>query len=275
MRNVWTIVQELRESFNTMLRIAHYNNEQKYRDNYLGNFWQFADPMLQIGIMVLMFAARQGQTENNPHAPGIIGAVTWIALGMVTYFYMQSSMLKSSKSIQRQMRLLARMKFNLSAIPLTDIITELRRYFIMMVVVMLGIVFGLGVWPSLWWLQYFYYFFAMIIFLYALSLVTSTVSVLIPDFYNAYAAILRVGMWVSGVVISIDSPPLPETISQILKLNPLYYIIKGMRETLMLNPVGFWDNMTLTCIFWGIVSIFLIVGVHIHMRFRDRFLDFI
>lgn len=275
MKNLWKIIKELRESSYIMFRIAHYNNEQKYTDNYLGNFWQFADPLLQIGIMVLMFAARHGQDSANQHAPGLIGYVAWIALGMVTYFYMQSSMLKSAKSIQRQMNLLSRMKFNLSAIPLTEIITELRRYFIMMVVVMLTICLGLGVMPSLWWLQYFYYFFAMVIFLYALSLVTSTVTVLIPDFYNAYAAILRVGMWISGVIISIDSPPLPQMVSQILKLNPFYYIIRGMRETLMLNPVGFWEYKTLTLVFWGMILILLIVGVHLHMRFRDRFMDFI
>lgn len=272
---MFTILNELKRSWKVVIRIAKYNNQQMYRRNYLGEFWQFADPLLQIGIMVLMFAVRTGADESNAQAPGIGGFIIWMALGMVTYFFMQSAMTKSAKSIQSQYKLLSKMQFDLSAIPLIEIITELRRYFTMMILIILGIIFYMGIWPSIWWLQYIYYFVAMISFLYALSLITSTITVMVPDFYNAYSAILRVGMWVSGVIITIDSPPFPETISNILKLNPLYYLIQGFRDTLLLNPVLFWEHTTLTLIFWGVTLILFIVGASLHLRFRKKFMDFV
>ncbi|WP_308399753.1 ABC transporter permease [Weissella thailandensis] len=274
MKDICKILKELIKSWPVVSRIARYNNDQAYRQNYLGDFWHFADPALQIGIMILMFAVRNGGGNGNPHATGLSGYIAWIALGMVTYFFMQSAMQKSAKSIQSQINMLSRMKFSLSAIPMTEIITELRRYFVMQGMAFFTILF-MDVRPSIYWIQFFYYFFAMIIFLYALSLVTSTITVLVPDFYNAYVAVLRVGMWVSGVIISVDSPSFPTVLSNALKLNPLYYIIEGFRETLLENPIWFWNNVTENLIFWGIVIILLVIGSHIHMRFRNRFMDFI
>lgn len=274
MKDVWKIIKELVKSWPVVIRLARYNNDQVYRQNYLGNIWHFADPALQIGVMILMFAIRNGEDKGNPQATGLSGYIGWIALGMVTYFFMQAAMKKSAKSIQSQIKILARMRFSLSAVPMTEIVTELRRYFVMLGMAFFAILF-MNVKPTIYWFQFFYYFFAMIIFLYALSLVTSTITVLVPDFYNAYAAILRVGMWISGVIIPVDSPSFPLVLSNILKLNPLYYIIQGFRETLLENPMWFWHNITSNLIFWGIVFILLIVGSHIHIRFRNRFMDFV
>lgn len=270
MKDILKIAKELWHSKRVILRIAKYNNEQMYLGSYLGDFWHFADPLLQIGIMVLMFALR-----GNAGSPNLASHITWMALGMVTYFFIQSAMLKSARGIQSQVSLLSRMSFSLSAIPLTEIVTELRRYFMMMLLVMALIIFYLGIVPSLWWLQFVYYFVAMLVFLYALSLVTSTLTVLVPDFYTAYSAVLRVGMWVSGVIIPINPPAMPQLIASILQINPIYYIIEGFRTTLLDNPVGFWENMTATLIFWGIVATLLIFGSHIHLRFRKKFMDFI
>lgn len=274
MKNVWKIIKEVMTSWPVVIRLARYNNDQIYRQNYLGNIWHFADPALQVGVMILMFAVRNGEDKGNPHASGLSGYIAWIALGMVTYFFMQSSMQKSAKSIQSQVKILARMKFSLSAVPLTEIVTELTRYSVMLGMAFFTILFA-NVKPSMYWLQFFYYFFAMLVFLYALSLVTSTITVLIPDFYNAYTAVLRVGMWVSGVIIPVDSPSFPFVLSNILKLNPLYYIIQGFRETLLENPTWFWHNITANLIFWCIVIILLVLGAHIHVRFRNRFMDFV
>lgn len=274
MNDVFTILKELTHSWKVVFRIAKYNNEQVYQSNYLGDFWHFADPALQIGVMLLMFASRASDTYSNPNAHGIQGYVAWIALGMLTYFYIQSSMLSSAKSIQYQINLLSRMNFSLSAIPLTSIITELRRYFVMMSMFFCLLLFT-NVRPTLWWFQFFYYFIAMIIFVYALALVTSTVTVLIPDFYNAYAAVLRVGMWLSGVIIPIDGPQFPYILSNILKVNPIYYLIQGFRSTLLENPVGFWVDSGSLLTFWSIVLLLFIGGAHLHMRFRNRFMDFV
>lgn len=274
MKDIWKILKELIKSWPVIRRIARYNNDQTYRQNYLGDFWHFADPALQIGVMILMFAIRNGGDSENLHATGLFGYISWIALGMVTYFFMQSAMKKSAKSIQSQIKILARMKFSMSAVPMTEILTELRRYFVMLGIVFFSMLF-MNVKPTIYWLQFFYYFFAMIIFLYALSLVTSTITVLIPDFYNAYEAILRVGMWISGVIIPVDSPSFPVLLSNILKLNPMYYLIQGFRETLLENPIWFWNNITANLTFWGLVVIMFIVGSHIHMKFRNRFMDFI
>ena len=87
MKDVWKIIKELVKSWPVVIRLARYNNDQVYRQNYLGNIWHFADPALQIGVMILMFAIRNGEDKGNPQATGLSGYIGWIALGMVTYFF--------------------------------------------------------------------------------------------------------------------------------------------------------------------------------------------
>ncbi|MDN6597297.1 MAG: Teichoic acid translocation permease TagG, partial [Lentilactobacillus parabuchneri] len=37
----------------------------------------------------------------------------------------------------------------------------------------------------------------------------------------------------------------------------------------------FWQKPTLTIVFWGMVLFFLLVGSHLHYKFRSRFVDLI
>jgi ABC-type polysaccharide/polyol phosphate export permease len=58
------------------------------------------------------------------------------------------------------------------------------------------------------------------------------------------------------------------------RLNPLYYIVRGYRDSLLYN-VPFWKNPVDTIYFWGIALIFFVIGVLVFKRLRPYFAEMV
>ena len=78
----------------------------------------------------------------------------------------------------------------------------------------------------------------------------------------------------SGPIWDINNKNLPIPLVKLLKLNPFYYIIEGFRDS-FLSRSWFWEKTTYGLIFWLTTLILLILGSHLHMKFRARFVDYI
>ena len=63
-------------------------------------------------------------------------------------------------------------------------------------------------------------------------------------------------------------------IVQMMKLNPLYYIIEGYRATLLGDSWYLIENWQYSLYFWAILLVFFMIGSYLHVKFRDRFVDF-
>ena len=194
-------------------------------------------------------------------------------IGITAWFYMSASILGASNSIHRQVGMVAKMKFPVSVLPTINIVSNLSSYFPMVMIVVFSVI-ALGGTPSLYWLQYLYYFFCMIAFLFSFGILNATITVLIRDYHIFLQSVLRLLFYVSGPIWDIQNRSLPSWMVKILQLNPIYYIIEGFRDT-FLNRAWFWEKTTYGLIFWGIVFILLILGTHLHMKFRAKFVDYI
>jgi teichoic acid transport system permease protein len=64
----------------------------------------------------------------------------------------------------------------------------------------------------------------------------------------------------------------PEKIVAILKLNPMYYIVSGYRDSLLFN-VPFWQNWQYALYFWGVTLVCLVVGILVFNRLKPHFAD--
>ena len=115
----------------------------------------------------------------------------------------------------------------------------------------------------------------MIAFLFAFGVLNSTITVLVRDYHIMLQSILRLLFYLSGPIWDFTEMFKDyKVLVKILELNPLYYIIGGFRDS-FLSKAWFWEKGTQTIIFWLITGIILVVGSHIHMKFRARFVDFI
>jgi len=266
------IVMILKEQFQNMgmiFRMSRYEDKATYQSHYLGLAWQILNPAIQVGIYYLVFGIGVNQGREISGVPFIV----WMLIGITAWFYMSASILGASNSIHRQVGMVAKMKFPVSVLPTINIVSNLSSYFPMVMIVVFSVI-ALGGTPSLYWLQYLYYFFCMIAFLFSFGILNATITVLIRDYHIFLQSVLRLLFYVSGPIWDIQNKSLPSWMVKILQLNPIYYIIEGFRDT-FLNRAWFWEKTTYGLIFWGIVFILLILGTHLHMKFRAKFVDYI
>ena len=269
MSEVWLIIKEQFQNWRTIFRLARYEEKATYQSHYLGLLWQILNPVIQVGIYYIVF----GLGVNGGRKVDGVPFICWMLVGITAWFFIQSSLLGASNSIYKQVNVVSKMKFPMSILPTNNMVSNLSSYF-PMIGFLIGVLLIFGIYPTLFWLQYFYYFFAMGLFLFALGILDSTITVLIRDYHIMLQSILRLLFYVSGPIWDINNRNLPSVIVNILKLNPIYYLIEGFRDT-FLSRQWFWEKGTYGLIFWGITLIILIIGSHLHLKFRSKFVDLV
>lgn len=269
MSEIWIIIKEQLVNIRTIFRLSRYEEKATYQSHYLGLLWQVLNPVIQVGIYYLVF----GLGVNGGRKIDGVPFIAWMLIGITAWFFINSSLLGASNSIYKQVNVVSKMKFPVSILPTTNMVSNLSSYFPMVILaVLVSVVFGIS--PSIYWIQYIYYFFAMFVFLFAFGILNSTITVLIRDYHIMLQSILRLLFYVSGPIWDIQNRNLPSVLVKILKLNPFYYIIEGFRDT-FLSRQWFWEKGTYGLVFWGCTLILLIVGSHLHFKFRSKFVDLV
>lgn len=272
MNDVKLVIKEQFSNFGIIRRISKYEEKATYQSHYLGLIWQFLNPAIQIGIYYLVFGLGVNGGKQVDGVPFII----WMLIGIIAWFFINSSILGSSNSIYKQVGLVSKMKFPVSILPSVNITSNFVSYRAMMLLLLVSMTIG-GVYPTIYWLQYIYYFICMIAFLFAFGILNATITVLVRDYHIMLQSILRLLFYLSGPIWNLHTMAQfkgKDAIIRILELNPIFYIIDGFRDT-FLSKAWFWQKGTQSLFFWLIVLLLLTIGSHLHMKFRARFVDFI
>lgn len=269
MSEVVLIIKEQFQNIRTIFRLAKYEERATYQSHYLGLLWQVLNPVIQVGIYYLVF----GLGVNGGKTIEGVPFICWMLIGIIAWFFINTSLLGGSNSIFKQVNVVAKMKFPMSILPSNNIVSNLSAYFPMMGFLLLVLV-AFGIYPTIYWIQYIYYFFAMLVFLFAMGILDSTITVLIRDYHIMLQSILRLLFYVSGPIWDINNRNLPVALVRLLKLNPIYYLLEGFRDT-FLSRGWFWEKSTYGLIFWGMTLIILILGCHLHLKFRSKFVDLV
>jgi lipopolysaccharide transport system permease protein/teichoic acid transport system permease protein len=123
---------------------------------------------------------------------------------------------------------------------------------------------------SVYWFQALYYFVAMSTLALGLSWIFSSVNVFARDAGQIVSIILQFGFW--GTPIFWDIGIMPEKLHFIIKLNPMYYIVQGYRDS-FIYFIPFWKHPEMTIYFWTIAISFFVTGALIFRRLRPHFAD--
>ncbi|WP_265906334.1 ABC transporter permease [Lacticaseibacillus nasuensis] len=252
--------------------MAKYDEKSTFQAHILGNIWQILDPLINIAIYWVVF----GMILYGNRPMDGYSYIAWLLPGFITWQFMRAEVLGASKSMVSRVQMVSKMQFPVSTIPSMTLANQLINYWWMLGISVL-IMLKYGVRPSASWLQFVYYFICMIAFLYAVGLITSTITVVVRDFHTLLNSVMQLMFWVSGTIFNMNANAVMEnhpTIIKIIQMNPFYYVINGMRDA-FLGTGWFYHDIKSMVIFWTITGILLILGSHIHLKFRSRFIDYI
>ena len=123
---------------------------------------------------------------------------------------------------------------------------------------------------NLWALQSIYYLFCLLVLSVAISWATSAINVFVRDIGQVVAVSLQVGFWVTPIFWDIQI--MPPTVQFFLKLNPVFYIIQGYRDS-FIGGVGFWHHPVYSIYFWCCTMAMLFLGSFVFKRLQPQFSD--
>ena len=85
---------------------------------------------------------------------------------------------------------------------------------------------------------------------------------------------LQFGMWLTPIMWIVEASPLMghPVIMKILKLNPMYYIVSGYRDTFLMKT-WFWEHAGWTVYFWIFTILCFLFGSWVFKRLRIHFAD--
>lgn len=272
MNYVLTVLKEQINSFYLAVRLSFYEVKSMNNNHYLGMGWELLNPLIQLGVYWIVFGmgirGNQGVEVGGVTVPFIF----WLCAGMSVWFFIHSSIMAGTKSIYQRLGMLSKMNFPLSTIPMYIILTNFYSHVLLVMAVSVIIFFSDSVNIDIQIIQLFYYMFATIVFLFSLSLVTSTLATLVRDVTMIVQSVLRMLLYLTPLLWVPGN--LPGPIELFMKLNPIAYLVNGYRDAL-LGAGWFWDNLTYTAYFWSIVLLLLTVGSALHVRFRKYFIDYL
>ncbi|MGR8809619.1 ABC transporter permease [Leuconostoc citreum] len=271
MKEIWLVLREQIKYFPVIIRLARYETRAKYMDHSLGVLWDIINPVMQIATYWLVFGVglRQGgETDGVPY-------IGWLVIGQAVWLFLNTSFMDATWSIRNNVRQVSKMNFPISIMPSVRTWINVIPFFITLAVgVVIAVLSGVHLTPHAF--QFIYYFFAMLVFLHALGIFNATITVLFPDYQQLIQTIMRFVFWFSGAVIDIAQKlgPTHARIGRLIEMNPFYYLIAGVRDS-FLSTGWVWDHPSQNIAFWSFVLVVLLLGSHLHLKFRAYFADLV
>jgi len=195
----------------------------------------------------------------------------YLVTGMICWMYFSENLSSICGIIRGHAFLVKKVDFRLSVLPLVKMASSLVTH---MVLVMLSIclVWYQGYPPSIYLLQLFYYTFCMCALLLGVGWITSSTSIFVRDVSKVVALFVQFGFWLTPLFWNIQM--IPQTYQWIVKLNPVYYIVTGYRDS-MVTHIPFWERAEEGIYFWTFTLFFLWAGISIYRKLKPHFAEVI
>ncbi|NSL52041.1 ABC transporter permease [Bacillus sp. P2(2020)] len=247
-----------------VIELALKDLKLKYLGSFLGVFWAFFHPIIIIFVywFVFQIGFKSLPVDNFPF-------ILWLIAGIVPWFFFSESIANSTMSIIENSFLVKKLVFPVSVLPLIKIVSAMfvHLFFIVVLIVIFAIY---GYYPNQYTFQLFYYTFSNIIFVIGLSWITSSLNVFLKDVGQFVGMFLQLFFWITPIFWNLNIAP--EKYHFLFKLNPIYYIVVGYRNSLI-DYEWFWEHPFLTIYFWGVTLVIFVFGYALFNRLRIHFPD--
>lgn len=252
--------------------LAKNDIKKKFAGSYLGVVWAFVQPVITILLYWFVFEKGLNSKATDLRTGIEIPFVLWLMAGLVPWFYFQEAMNGGTGVLVEYSYLVKKVVFRIDTLPVVKMISALFTHSFF-VVFAIAVFWLMGYTPDLYTLQVIYYSFCMIVLTTGIVYATGAVTVFFRDMKEVVGIVLQIGMWVTPIMWNFESmTQIPGWAKNILKLNPMYYVVSGYRDALI-NKIGFWENMGLTIYFWVVTIVMFMLGTSVFKRLRPHFAD--
>ncbi|MBD7910214.1 ABC transporter permease [Clostridium sp. Sa3CVN1] len=238
--------------------------KNKFASSYLGIVWGFVNPFITIVMYCFVF---QVAFKSGP--VGTVPYVLWFICGIIPWFFFSDALPSTTNVFLEYSYLVKKVVFKIEVLPAVKIISALfvHIFFVAFIFIIAAMY---GYYPDAYSVQFIYYLGAMIVLVFSVTIFTSAVILFFRDLGQIISIVMNVGFWATPIGWQIAI--LPGWAQRIFKLNPMYYIVTGYRDTFV-DKFYFWQRPYETIYFWAFCFVVLLVGIKIFNKLKPHFSD--
>lgn len=236
----------------------------QYIGSFLGFIWTFINPLVLIVVLWVVFSVGFRVKPLND-----VPFVVWLTAGMAAWFVFAEIINGSTGVIVSHAHLIKKTLFYSQILPVVKVVSCLITHFVFLIV-LLGLIIFNGLPFSFYFLQFFYYLFCLIILGLGIGWTVSALNVFIRDIGQIVGVIIQIGFWATPIFWDIKI--MPSQWQLIFKLNPMFYIVQGYRES-FIYFIPFWQHPYQTLYFWTVSSTLFVLGALIFQKLKPQFAD--
>lgn len=264
MRSLWE-----RRDFTLVL--ARSKAEAENQNTYLGRVWDILNPTLNAAVYVLIFGLLLKTRD------GMANVVGFIVVGTFMYKFFSDSVTGSAKAIPRNLNLVRSLHFPRAVLPISSVLAELTMLAPALLVMATFVIvsdrwmFNLGSQPDWTWFLLLPAVLMLFMFSTGAGFVLARLGARWPDILNFLPFVLRIGMYASGVIFSIDHYIKGnEVLGAIMNYQPVAVYLNLARQAVLEEPSApFAPHMWLVGLAWAVVM--LVVGFIVFWRDEARY----
>jgi ABC-type polysaccharide/polyol phosphate export systems, permease component len=264
-KSVFVLVNELNANKLLIWSLSKNDFKTKYAGSYLGIIWAFIQPIITIVVywIVFQFGLKAGSPIEG------IPFVIWFTAGLIPWFFFSEALMNATTCMMEYSYLVKKVVFKISILPIVKIMSSLFVHLVFVsFIILLYLIYGF--YPTIYLIQLIYYSFCIFFLSLAISYITASIIVFFKDLSQIITIILQIGMWMTPIMWSYTI--VPEKYQWIVKLNPMYYVVEGYRDT-FIKHIWFWNRYYQTVYFWIISLAMFAIGALIFKKLKAHFAD--
>lgn len=265
MSRILSYIRSLPERWKLIKPLAFNDFRSRYASSQLGVFWAFFRPVVMACVYIFVFSVIARATPVG----GIYPYSLWMLPGLIVWFAFSDSVASGVNTLSEYSYLVKNIKFRISILPGIKVVSAfIIHTFFVGLIFLIYLIYGLPI--KIFLLQLPYYYFATFCFTLALTRIVATLQPFFKDLSVAIEIILMVGVWACPIMW--DLGVLPANIHFLFKINPLYHLVTGYRESFM-GDAWFWNHPIQMAGFWIVTVLLDWWGRRLFGKYGEHFAD--
>ena len=224
--------------------------KKRYAGSALGAIWAYVQTAMMVLIywFVFQYGLRNGAVDGVPFLP-------WFIAGLMPWLMFSDTINSCMGCMTEYSYIVKKVVFNIDIIPASKIAVCLFIYIFFFAVVVIVTLCN-HLYTGLYTFQALFYLFAELMLVIPIAYAVCTISVFFKDLGQIVSIILNMLMWATPIVWPATT--VPEQLQWIIKLNPMYFVVSGMRNSLIYGIPVISDLPYLfyfaacVCALWGV-----------------------
>lgn len=240
-------VEMFKKYKNLLSELTRKNVKLKYRNSWLGIFWSFLQPLLNMIVLSVVFGSIFGRSS-----PYIVCYPVWLFSGRLLYEFFNTSTTQAMTSFRRNAAIIKKVYVPKYMYPLSSVLSSFVNFAISMICYVCvwvffkitGISGGAGLEVTWHFLFAIVPMFLLLVLSTGVGLILSVLAVYFRDVEYIYQVLIRLMMYLLPIIYPLQKVAENSTILPIIiKINPLYSMIELFRQCVLYGMDMSWKML--------------------------------